>query len=67
MIATGQVYKFIGPRGLIRPDEWGQNRHDVLFNKIEHRLVLGDRVEYEPVDKNGRKFAEKLKKVEKSS
>lgn len=64
MIVTGQVYKFIGIHGLIRPDEWGQNRHDVLFKKKEHKLVLGDRVEYEPVEKHGRKHAENLKKVE---
>ena len=64
MIVTGQVYKFIGIHGLIRPDEWGQNRTDVLFRKKEHDLKLGDRVEYESVEKNGRKHAENLKKVE---
>jgi len=64
MIVKGQVYKFIGIHGLIRPDEWGQNRIDVLFKKKEHQLNIGDRVEYEPVEKNGRKFAENLKKVE---
>ena len=46
MIVTGQVYKFIGIHGLIRPDEWGQNRIDVLFRKREYDLKLGDRVEY---------------------
>jgi len=66
MIVTGQVYKFIGIHGLIRPDEWGQNRTDVLFKKVEHDLKLGDRVEYEPVEKNGRKHAENLKKVEQT-
>ena len=64
MIVTGQVYKFIGIHGLIRPDEWGQNRIDVLFRKREYDLKLGDRVEYEPVEKNGRKHAENLKKIE---
>ena len=63
MIVTGQVYKFIGIYGLIRPDEWGQNRTDVLFKKKEHKLVIGDRVEYEAIDHNGRKHAENLKKI----
>jgi len=44
----------------------GQNRTDVLFKKVEHNLKLGDRVEYEPVEKNGRKHAENLKKVEQT-
>lgn len=64
MIVQGQVYKFVGIHGLIRPDEWGQNRSDVLFRKKEHKLVIGDRVEYETVEKNGRKHAENLKKIE---
>ena len=65
MIVTGQVYKFIGIHGLIRPDEWGQNRVAVLLKKKEHKLVIGDRVEYETIEKNGRKHAENLKKIVK--
>ena len=64
MIVSGQVYKFVGIHGLIRPDEWGQNRNDVLFKKKEYKLAIGDRVEYETVERNGRKHAENLKKVE---
>ena len=65
MIVQGQVFKFVGIMGLIRPDEMGQNRVDVLFKKREYNLKIGDRVEFEPVLKNGRKHAENLKKVEK--
>ena len=63
MIAKGQVYKFIGIHGLIRPDEWGQNRTDILFKRKEHKLVIGDKVEFEPIEHNGRKYAENLKKI----
>lgn len=63
MIKEGQVYKFSGMYGIIRGNEWGQNRIDVLFPKAQHNMLIGDRVEYEEVIKKGRKFAENLKKV----
>ena len=53
----GQVFKFIGTYGLIRPDEWGQTRRDVLFNKKDYNLKLGDRVLFDSEEKNGRRFA----------
>ena len=33
MVRTGQIYKFVGNKGVIRPDKFGQVRKDVLFNK----------------------------------
>ena len=62
MIHKGQVYKFVGLYGLIRPNEWFQTRTDVMFNKKEHNLKLGDIVEYEQIDKSGRRHAVNLKK-----
>ena len=60
---TGQVYKFIGLKGLIRPDEWGQTRIDVLFNKNEHNFKIGDRVVYTQTDKNGRRHVATIRKL----
>lgn len=61
---TGQIYKFTGKTGIIRPDTFGQSRKDVLFNKHEHTLKLGDRVSYDEEEKNGRKYAVNLQKLE---
>jgi hypothetical protein len=60
---TGQVYKFIGLKGLIRPDSWGQTRIDVLFNKHEHNFKIGDRVIYTQVEKNGRRHVATIRKA----
>ena len=45
MIRTGQVFKFVGIKGLIRPDKFGQTRRDVLFNKNDYDFKIGDLVE----------------------
>ena len=63
MIYKGQVYKFVGLKGVIRPDEFGQTRMDVLFNKHSENLRIGDRVEYEQIEKNNRKYAQNIKKI----
>jgi hypothetical protein len=63
MIYTGQVYKFVGIRGVIRPDAFGQTRIDVLFDKNKESLKLGDRVEYEQLTKNNRRYAKNIKKI----
>jgi hypothetical protein len=63
MLEKGQVYKFTGIWGHIRPDTWGQTRMDVLFKRNEHKLVLGDHVQYDLAEKNERKYAENLKKI----
>lgn len=62
MIHSGQVYKFTGLYGHIRPNTWGQTRQDVLFKKQENNLIIGDRVEYEQVEINGRKYAQDIQK-----
>ena len=59
----GQVYKFVGIKGVIRPDAFGQVRVDVLFDRHKENLRIGDRVEYEQVEKNNRKYAEKIEKI----
>jgi hypothetical protein len=59
----GQVYKFTGIYGHIRPDEWRQNRTDVIFKKHENKLKIGDRVTYEQIEINGRRHAKNLQKT----
>jgi len=63
MIYTGQVYKFVGIKGVIRPDAFGQTRIDVLFDKNKESLKIGDRVEYEQLTKNNRRYAKNIKKI----
>jgi len=59
----GKVYKFVGIFGIIRPDEWGPIRKDVLFNKTEISLKIGDKVLYEHTEKNGRRYAKNIQKL----
>lgn len=61
---TGQIYKFIGKTAIIRPDEFGQSRTDVIFDKNETQIdwKIGDRIEYEQLLKNGRRHAVNIKK-----
>jgi hypothetical protein len=58
----GQVYKFTGIYGHIRPDTWGQTRQDVLFKKSDEQLKIGDKIVYEQFEKNGRRFAKNIQK-----
>ena len=37
---NGQVYKFIGLKGLIRPDTWKYTRRDILFTKADFNLKI---------------------------
>jgi hypothetical protein len=59
---TGQVYKFIGLKGLIRPDTWKYTRRDILFTKAEFDLKIGDKVTYDCYEENGRMYALNLSK-----
>lgn len=63
-IKTGQIYKFIGKTAIIRPDEFGQSRTDVIFDKNEtgQNWKIGDKIEYEQLLKNGRRHAVNIKK-----
>lgn len=63
MIHTGQIYKFTGIYGHIRPDTWGQTRQDVLFKKHNNNLKIGDKISYEQEEINGRKFAKDIQKT----
>lgn len=58
----GVVYKFLGSKGLIRPDEFHLSRKDVIFEKISG-IKVGDRVEYMYEERNGRRYAIELKKI----
>lgn len=63
-IKTGQIYKFVGKTVVIRPDEFGQSRIDVIFDKNESQQTwkIGDRVQYEQLLKNGRRHAVNIRK-----
>lgn len=63
-IKTGQIYKFVGKTVVIRPDEFGQSRIDVIFDKNESQQTwkIGDRVQYEQLLKNGRRHAVNVQK-----
>lgn len=65
-IRTGQIYKFIGKTALIRPDEFGQSRIDVIFDKNESQQSwkIGDRIQYEQLLKNGRRHAVNIQKLD---
>lgn len=60
----GQVYKFTGIYGHIRPDEWDATRRDVLFLKNENKLTYGDKVIYEYYENNGRRYTKNVKKID---
>ena len=60
----GLVYKYLGNRGLIRPDEFALVRKDVIFEKTTD-IKVGDRVEYMYEERNGRRYATEIKKIEK--
>jgi hypothetical protein len=60
----GKVYKFTGIYGHIRPNEWDATRRDVLFLKRENALKIGDKVEYEYYEKNGRRYTKELQKID---
>lgn len=57
----GVVYKFVGSKGIIRPDEFHLSRKDVIFNKTKE-FKVGDRVEYDYEERNGRRYALNLQK-----
>jgi hypothetical protein len=63
----GQIIKYNKKRkySVIRPDKWGRELYDVLFETKDFKALLGDVVEYEEVLSNGKKYALNLRKIEK--
>jgi hypothetical protein len=59
---TGIVERFVGLKGIIRPDTWGNTRVDVLFDKKDYNLKIGDKVIYTKTIKNGRTVVVELRK-----
>lgn len=57
---TGQIYKYSGTKAIIRPDEWGSTRRDVILDNKNKEYKIGDRLTYDIVRKNGRSFAENV-------
>mgnify|MGYP001067853463 CR=1 FL=1 len=66
---TGTIIKFSKRKkyGTILPDQWKVQRQDVFFETVDYNFVLGDKVEYSWIEKNGRRYAETIKKIEKKS
>jgi hypothetical protein len=62
----GTIYKYNKNRkySVIIPDEWKTRRTDVLFETATFETKLGERVSYDWVERNGKRYAENLKKVE---
>jgi cold shock CspA family protein len=58
----GVIYKFVGLKAVIRPDDFGIVRRDVIFDKTKD-YKHGDRVEFRVETKNGRCHAFDVKKI----
>tara|TARA_B110000503_G_scaffold137376_1_gene221478 strand:+ start:3604 stop:3795 length:192 start_codon:yes stop_codon:yes gene_type:complete len=59
---TGVVERFVGLKGIIRPDTWGQTRTDVHFNKTDYDFKIGDRVVYTKTISSSRTVVATLRK-----
>ena len=60
---TGQVYKFAGKNAIIRPDEFGQVRIDIVVDNADKSFKIGDRVAYNHYENKGRRYAKEIKKL----
>ena len=62
---TGTIYKYNKNRkySIILPDEWKTCRMDILFETASFKTTLGEKVEYNWIEKNGKRYAENLKKI----
>ena len=58
---TGQIFKYSGSNAIVRPDEFGQTRRDIVIKNGRKEYAIGDRIEYYVVEKNGRSFATDIK------
>lgn len=62
-IGTVSKYNKNRKYSIILPDEWKTKRMDVLFETHMLDAKLGDRVSYNYVDRNGKRYAENLQKL----
>jgi len=63
---TGTVIKYNTKRkfNVIMPDKWGSTRMDILFETANFdKFKLGDKVEYNYTEVNGKRYAEKITKI----
>ena len=62
---VGTIYKYNSKRkfSVIRPKEWKTNLMDVLFETKDFECKLGDNVEYDEKEVNGKKYAQNIKKI----
>jgi len=62
---TGTIDKFNKNRkySIIKPKEWKTERRDVLFLSAEYDFAIGDQVEYIVSYKNGKGYAQNIKKI----
>lgn len=61
---TGQVFKYTGSNAIVRPDEFGQCRKDVVIKNGRKQYAIGDRLTYIVNEKNGRSFAINIERCE---
>jgi len=40
---TGQIFKYTGSNAIVRPDEFGQTRRDVVIKNGRKKYAIGDR------------------------
>ena len=60
----GQIYKMAGKKAIIRPDEFKQNRQDVIADNTDKTFKIGDRVAYDHYENNGRRYTKNIKKLD---
>jgi len=62
---TGTISKYNKNRkySVILPDQWKTARMDVLFESSSFECKLGDKVTYEWVESNGRRYAKNIQKL----
>jgi len=58
---TGQIFKYTGSNAIVRPDEFGQIRRDVVIKNGRKEYAIGDRIKYNIEEKKGRSFATDIK------
>jgi cold shock CspA family protein len=63
---TGTIYKYNKNRkySVILPDQWKTCRMDVLFESNSFDTTLGEKVQYTWVERNGKRYAQNLQKLD---
>lgn len=63
MEQTGMIYKMSGNYAIIRPDEFGPTRKDVLLDNTKKEYKIGDKVKFVHEEKSGRRYAKTIQKL----